>query len=1163
MINSDLSNFLEKRTWPLLLAIVFSFSVSYRIFPGMAAEFEVEVSTIRPLSVDNQQKKAIGYSLVELEKTGIRFVQSLSDELRQKNRILLIGAGIAIFDFDQDGKNDLLFLLAEGENELYRNLGGFRFEKVANAAGMALPSNHSAGVSIADVNHDGRPDVIISTLDAGPKLFISESTGRFRLDDNAGFLDIGGATSGLFGDIDNDGDLDFFQSMYREDSIKDHRYLVSNVKADQQGNWIIPDSLKNRLVSTRNLNGQPMLLEKGRPDLLYLNNGKGQFSIVDSDEIFHPIVNRNGGSPLDGWTLSASFHDFNNDGFLDLYTCADFLSPDRFWKNMGGGKFAELSWPFVPKTSYSSMDVAWGDLNNDGLEDFFVVDMQGRKRRDRMKQRANMGPNVWMTWAEGYNNQVMRNTLFRNRGDGSFAEIALQSNVSASDWSWSTQFHDVDLDGLLDIIVANGTPHDVQDSDAIDQLFFENAQNSFSFVPADLPPQQVKNIIWKNSGNFQFEELSQEWGFSSESYSQSMAFGDLDGDGDKDIVINNFDGAPQIYRCDTTSSRVVVNFKSNDIPGLVDRLALEMKSESLSQYRVPRTSHGYLSHSTCDLVFACPDEIGELIINGPGDKEPLLTLGVKQNSLVEISLKATQTENSSQSKKEVGSSPAIVRHYKSFIPEKSPKWKTEHSDYMESSPPVYHHWDSRSFQMPDFGQAIQLSGLTKYIQPEPNNGFAIYALNKDISENYVWKSTRLESNRDWPSRPSGMTSVSGDGKLNPISHSIVVHGTEKSSNGSDNTWLYFFKLDNDNQLQLRQSFKWNDQIVGKVKFSENGNYLFVGAQMNHASDSSQGGGIIFFKDDSKSWNYLKSASTLIPAQLPIVGCEWVIGDDKVAYLLLAQHRGTVEILRIDSTETSPRVVRSVGLGDEHSGLWIHSNLFHQNGKMILLLGNIGANSIYNEYDHLEWITAQTDAGFILSLPAEQRGADSFLSIDRESLSRFLPQIPRLYPTRSSYAQATLQEITNAIPLFKVYHTDSISTLEHRVFEVVSEGSQLQFKELILDPKLQEAPLMTSAMLSADKIHPFRILVGQNFSSMKYDQEPLDSGGGGLLEIGTDSGVSFSYMGEKGLRMYSDIKKIIPGKWLGEQNPAPSETILVFRDGLDPVLFLSNESVPLD
>src|SRR6185312_4056638 len=202
----------------------------------------------------------------------------------------------------------------------------------------------------------------------------------------------------------------------------------------------------------------------------------------------------------------------------------------------------------------------------DGNIDFFVVDMLGRHHKDRQVQVAGSSPILFPIGLIDNRPQVLRNTLQIGRGDGTFAEIAYYSGVEASDWSWGPIFLDVDLDGLEDILITNGQLRDFQNADMADQIERAQAANRFSVsdrlkLMNQFPGLLTAKVAYRNLGDLRFEDKSVEWGFDSVGVSQGMALGDLDNDGDLDVVINNLNGEAGVYRNEGTAPRVAVRLK--------------------------------------------------------------------------------------------------------------------------------------------------------------------------------------------------------------------------------------------------------------------------------------------------------------------------------------------------------------------------------------------------------------------------------------------------------------------------------------------------------------------------------------------------------------------------------------------------------------------------
>ena len=271
-------------------------------------------------------------------------------------------------------------------------------------------------------------------------------------------------------DVDEDGDLDVYMANYRRETVKDSEQDYSGLQL-VDGRWRLPADLAERYVSSLDALGRPILHETGEPDGLYLNDGTGRFTQVSwtggafLDEEGRPLS-----EPPRDWSLSAMFRDVNGDGFPDLYVCSDFVQPDRFWINQGGGRFRALSRPALTRTSRHSMGVDFADIDRDGDDDFLVVDMLSPDRVLRMRQRINLSPGMYGEYAARHRPQFLQNTLFLNRGNTTFAEVSRLAGLDATDWSWAPVFLDVDLDGFEDLLIFNGAMRDSQDSDALARI---------------------------------------------------------------------------------------------------------------------------------------------------------------------------------------------------------------------------------------------------------------------------------------------------------------------------------------------------------------------------------------------------------------------------------------------------------------------------------------------------------------------------------------------------------------------------------------------------------------------------------------------------------------------------------------------------------------------
>ncbi len=518
------------------------------------------------------KKGRTGFTQLAPERTRVYFTNILDDWAGATNRVLENGSGVAIGDFDGDGRPDIFLCSLEGRNALYRNLGDWRFEDVTLKAGIDGTNYVCRGAVFADVNGDGWLDLLISTLGHGVLCFLNDGRGRFvNFTKAAGTETQFGSTTMTLADIDGDGTLDLYVANYRTTDIRDRaRIDVQFVK----GRMTLGPQWRDRLLLAKE-----GLMEYGEPDVLYVNDGKGRFSAVSwtggsfRDESDHPLA----AAPLD-WGLSAAFRDVNGDGAPDLYVCNDYWTPDRLWINDGKGVFRAVARLALRHTSENSMGVDFADIDRDGCMDFIVLDMLSRNpalRKTQMAARTKLAaPAVAGEIAN--RPQIMRNTLFHNCGDGVFEEIADFAGVSASDWSWQPVFVDLDLDGYEDLIISAGHRRDVQDQDANAKILSlqhswpkdmnaEERQQAFSRALMEhsriYPRLELPIVAFRNRGNLTFEDVTESWGTSALGVHQGMACGDLDGDGAIDLVVNNLNGAAGIYRNESNAPRVAVRLK--------------------------------------------------------------------------------------------------------------------------------------------------------------------------------------------------------------------------------------------------------------------------------------------------------------------------------------------------------------------------------------------------------------------------------------------------------------------------------------------------------------------------------------------------------------------------------------------------------------------------
>jgi len=523
-----------------------------------------------------------GFTLLPPEQTGITFTNPLDDRAIAANRTLANGSGVAIGDIYHDGLPAVFFCSLDGHNALYKNLGGMKFKNVTEGSGIVCSNRICRGAVFADINGDGWLDLLVSTTGNGVLCFTNKGDGTFvDCSESAGTLSQYGATTMALADIDGKGTLDLYVANYRVEDSRDRAEFDRISLVHVNGQLDVTPALRDRFIYTSK--GR---LEYGEPDLVYLNDGKGHFTPLSwtngafLDEDGKPLT-----APPRDWSLTAAFRDLNGDGAPDIYVCSDYWTPDRLWLNDGKGHFQACPRLALRHTSLSSMGVDFADLDRDGQMDFCVTDMLARDWQRRKRQLMISGLPRPPVGIIDNRPQIPRNMLFRNRGDGTFEEIAAYAGVTATDWSWQPIFLDVDLDGYEDIIIPTGFAHDVNDMDYTSKAMA--LQRAGRLAPPKLgpdgqpvprSPQELKTeelyqgymmagsyktplVAFRNLGNLKFEDMGSAWGLDQPGLPNGIAVGDLDNDGGLDFVLNNLGSAASVYHNNSAAPRVAVRLK--------------------------------------------------------------------------------------------------------------------------------------------------------------------------------------------------------------------------------------------------------------------------------------------------------------------------------------------------------------------------------------------------------------------------------------------------------------------------------------------------------------------------------------------------------------------------------------------------------------------------
>ena len=474
-----------------------------------------------------------------MDNTGIEFSNTVTDS-KDFNiftfRNFYNGGGAAIGDINNDGLADVFFTANMGSNKLFLNKGNFKFDDISEKAGFKNKDQWSTGVVMIDINNDGWLDIFISNsghindgVSRENQLFINNHDLTFTESAKAyGLADNGYTTQVAFFDYDMDGDLDCF--IVNNSPIPVNTLNYANQRDLPAENWPIKDFLK------------------GGGDHL-LRNDNGKFVDVTHTTGIH--------GSLISFGLGVTIGDVNGDHYPDVYVSNDFFERDYLYINQKNGTFKDELENWVQHTSLASMGADMGDINNDGYPDIFTTDMLADDDY-RLKTTSSFDNiDVYrLKQKSGFYEQFQQNTLQVNNKHGKFLDAAYYGGVAASDWSWGGLLFDADNDGLTDLYICNGINNDLTNQDFID--FFANdivqkmvmtgKKDEVNAVISKMPKQALLNKAFRNEGNLKFSDKGKAWGFTQPSFSNGAAYGDLDNDGDLDMVINNENSKAFIYK---------------------------------------------------------------------------------------------------------------------------------------------------------------------------------------------------------------------------------------------------------------------------------------------------------------------------------------------------------------------------------------------------------------------------------------------------------------------------------------------------------------------------------------------------------------------------------------------------------------------------------------
>ena len=1043
---------------------------------------------------DIKNKKTVsvnvnGFKLHKSQDSSVLFANRLSRQLVTRNRNLANGSGVAIGDINGDDLPDVYFCGLQTDNRLYKNNGDFKFSDITIQSQVNCAKQYSTGALIEDVDGDGDNDLLVTALSKGTRLFLNNGEGVFSEKKDSGLFPKLGATSMAMADLDMDGDLDLYVTNYRTTNYKDRPPGVNVEVSQENGKIKVTPSNRFTYVKSGRSDGVNVV-ELGEQDIVYENIGSGKFKPISW--VNGKFLDASGAHltkpPLD-WGLSVLIRDFNNDNLPDIYVCNDyFYSVDKFWINQGGGVFKLADYRTIRNFSMSSMSVDCADINLDGYDDLFVADMLSVRMDRRHTQRANSLRIDLLLPASNkiYQPEFGRNTLQLNRGDGTYAEIAYYAGLAASEWTWSSRFLDVDLDGYQDLILTTGNEADVLDADMLN-IVANSPKTREGHVSSMMkyPKLKTPNLIFQNNKDLTFIDRSNDFGFSQSGISHGMAAGDLDNDGDFDIVINNLNEPAFIYENIGTNNRVAIRLNgSGDNTHAVGAVVKIINPTGLNQSHTVISGGRYLSSDQALSIFGVPGnaEMVDISVIWPTGRTSELS-GIPINSYVEVDYPDVVNKS-----KSITDTKQITPIFKEVLPVVSMSHKENEYNDFETRPLLSVR---RSTLGPGLS-AIDIDGnLLDELIMSGSKGHWIQGLSFNDNKTtfnkvFKWGGSKkmirdtlallpfLQNEND-VDLIGGQTNyedgleVGGSLIKYAEGSSTIIRSSLPAGLGP----MAMADIDMDGDLDL---------FVGNYS-NHNDNYLKITSEIYLNNNG------LFKKDVGNSiLNNIGSISGAVFSD---------IDNDGDPDLLLARQWGSPVILinhKGNFTDMSLKWMMS-----DYHGIWngISTGDFNNDGLMDIVITNIGSNSKYNQFIRDEiwmYVADYNRDGFI-------EGVETVFDLqmkkrvpfrDRDTLAKVMPWVLDMFQSYKEFSVASIDSLLE--PLDEKPKILKLNTLETSVF--INNGDSFTKSSLPVECQFTTAFGCSIADFNGDGNED--IYFAQNFFDVEPETSRYDAGLGQLV-----------------------------------------------------------------
>lgn len=1025
--------------------------------------------------------------------TGIDFVERL-DWNHPRGQLFYTGyacGGIAVGDVDGNGLPDLFFAGGAGPNRLYLQRQPWRFVESAAQLGIAnSDETWSTGATLFDFDNDGDLDLYVCNYDAANQLYVNRGDGSF--DERAAEygLDIVDASLiASIADYDCDGDLDIYLAMNRY--LDERQFRRRDLFYWQDGMEYLRPAAEKYFAIRRYFDRPGQLnMWAGRTDKLLRNEGPGR-KFTDQSQQMH--LER-------GDTLSATWWDYDHDGWPDLYVANDLAAPDRLFRNQQDGSFVDVALTSLPHTPWQAMGASAGDINNDGLVDFLAADMSFRTH---FKDKVFMGDmsTKFRNISVFPHTQLMRNALFVNTGTPHFQEAAYLAGLASTDWTWTAKLADLDNDGRLDAFFTNGSPVNLASSRTEKSVEVEAGVLDTSRLREqyrELPPVLEQNLVYRNASNLQFVDRSRAWGLAHLGMSFAAVHADLDVDGDLDLVVANLDDPPLLYRNTTQATGITIELQgtTSNRAGIGAEVVLETSDGKQIRQLFPVAGFQSCQQAGVHFGLSPTEKIERLIVRWPSGVEQVfseVSRGVRY-----------RVKESNSSTGGLSDLPTRKPLFEPFEPSHAIEHHEVPFDDFARQPLLPNRLSQLGPPLA-WGDVDQDGDLDLFVG-EGSGWMGMIYRNNGGGQFYPQPQIALARDEQTEDTAAAFFDANDDGHLDLY----VGSGSIECEAGSERLCDRLYFGDGYGNF-TRAPEAWLPDLrnstgaVAANDFDHDGDVdLFVGSRSIPGEYPLAPEHALLRNEGNHFTDSLRDIAPELAQAGMITAAAWAdVDGDGWDDLLVATDWGPVRLYRNEQGQLVEATM-AAGLA-AHTGWWqsLATADVDDDGDLDFVAGNFGRNTKYNASPAkpvLAYYGEYGDSGRRNLIEASYEDETLFPLRGKSCSSAAMPHLAKRFSTYEKFAAASLAEIYTPECLQKAERFE-VNTLDSACFLNDGRG---RFEMVPLPIDVQLAPVHAIALTDANDDDVPDLIAAQNFFGPQRETGPM-AGGVGVIALGSGDG----------------------------------------------------------